>query len=224
MLSTTGVASSDVIVPMVIGLVHPTSVVDIGCGTGAWLSGFKDRGVASVRGVDGTQFDRKTLLIAPDEFIAHDLVMPLAIGRRFDLVISLEVAEHLPPARAATFVAELCGFGDVILFSAAIPCQGGKNHIHEQWPDYWAALFKTHGYIPVDCLRERIWSDPSVLWWYAQNLMFFVRETSLDRYPALKSLRKPGDKVPRLIHPDLWDKKVVIPRIKKARLWSWFRR
>ena len=223
MLSATGGAASDVIVPMVIDLVRPGTVIDIGCGAGAWLATFKACGVTDVLGVDDLRGDRRTMLVDRGEFVPHDLATPFILDRRYDLAVSVEVAEHLSSARAPVFIQELVHLSDVVLFSAAIPYQGGKNHINEQWPDYWAALFKEHGFIPIDCLRERLWSNPAVLWWYAQNLLFYVRETSLDRYPALKELRKPGDPVPSLVHPDLWDKKVGRRKRRKARILSWFR-
>jgi hypothetical protein len=78
----------------------------------------------------------------------------------------------------------LTRLGQVVLFSAAIPHQGGTHHVNEQWPDYWAALFERHAYTVVDAIRPRIWNDPDVEWWYAQNTLLFVHRDSRARVSA----------------------------------------
>lgn len=152
------------------------SALDVGCGLGGWLAAFARHGVDDVLGVDGPHVDRAALSIPPSRFVAHDLNTAIDLGRRFDLVISIEVAEHLEPAAAPRFVADLCRHGDVVLFSAAIPFQGGVGHINEQWPSYWAALFAARGFRPVDAVRAHLWDDPRIMYWYKQNMLLYVRE------------------------------------------------
>lgn len=60
----------------------------------------------------------------------------MTFNRRFDLAMTIEVAEHLTPVRADSFVEDLTRLSDVVLFSAAIPAQGGINHVNEQWQSY----------------------------------------------------------------------------------------
>ncbi len=119
--------SAQEIVPLIVEIVEPRSVIDVGCGTGTWLSVFKDLGIDDVWGVDGDYVDRSLLQIPPERFMARDLAQPFVLDRVFDLVICLEVAEHLPPESAGTFVNSLVKLGPVILFSAAIPHQGGGS-------------------------------------------------------------------------------------------------
>ena len=70
----------------------------------------------------------------------------------------LEVAEHIPPECADIFVESLTwGLAPVIMFSAAVPGQGGTLHLNEQWPAYWASKFAQHGYVLIDCLRPQLW-------------------------------------------------------------------
>jgi len=168
-----------VIVPLVVERLRPRSVVDVGCGLGTWLSVFLENGVADVTGVDGDYVDASRLEIPAERFVAHDLSTPLSLDRRFDLAVSLEVAEHLPADRAAVFVGSLTALAPFVLFSAAIPFQGGTNHVNEQWPEYWAALFEHRGFAAVDCVRREVWSDENVEWWYAQNTLLFVEEGRL---------------------------------------------
>jgi len=179
--------SAKEIVPLVLELIQPRSVIDVGCGVGTWLSVFKECGVRDIIGVDGGYIDKKMLQIPKERFLSFDLREPLRMDRQFDLVVSLEVAEHLPGECAERFVDNLVRLGPVILFSAAIPFQGGEQHINEQWPDYWVKYFQQKGYVVIDCIREKIWQNTNVEMWYAQNILMFVRQDYLKNYPLLKN-------------------------------------
>ena len=163
------------------------SVVDVGCGTGTWVKAFLGRGIERGIGVDGDYVHRNQLRIPESNFVPKDLTLPLSLGERFDLCVSMEVAEHLPASRAASFVQDLTKLAPVVLFSAAIPQQGGTNHINEQWPEYWAELFARQGYRTVDCLRSRLWNDPRVEYFYRQNAFLFAND---EFYAQLESVPK----------------------------------
>src|SRR5262245_20958009 len=152
--------SARIIVPLIMELIGPKSVVDVGCGLGTWLSVFRHHGVERILGIDGDYVNRQRLEIAQHEFFVRDLSSPTPIDRGFDLAVSLEVAEHLPERSADSFVDFLTSLAPVVLFSAAVPCQGGTNHLNEQWPDYWAARFESRGYRTCDYIRDRIWDNP----------------------------------------------------------------
>jgi SAM-dependent methyltransferase len=191
-LDATSLRSARRVVPRVMDLVCPARVVDVGCGRGGWLRVFLDHGVTEVLGVDGDWVDPAGLHIPRVRFQHRDLRQPLEIAGTFDLAVSLEVAEHLPAAQADGFVDGLTRLAPVVLFSAAIPHQGGVGHINEQWPEYWAERFSRHGFLPVDVLRRELWDDPEVAWWYSQNILLFSRE------PRLAGMAGP---TPRLVHP-----------------------
>jgi SAM-dependent methyltransferase len=178
--------SARAVVPVVLEYVQPCSVLDVGCGLGTWLRVFAERGVSEILGVDGDYVRDRGLEIPPERFIAADLSRSLDVGRTLDLVVSLEVAEHLPESAADSFVGNLVRHAPIVLFSAAVPFQGGTGHLNEQWPEWWAARFATHGYVPVDCLRGRIWSHPDVEWWYAQNILFYADRSYLKSNAALR--------------------------------------
>lgn len=177
--------SAEVIVPLVLQLLPVKSVVDVGCGDGSWLAVFQGLGVQDILGIDGDHVERHLLQIPPECFRPMDLAKPFHLDRAFDLVISLEVAEHLPPESGSAFVKSLTEAAPAVLFSAAIPHQGGDNHVNEQWPDKWAALFREHGYMPIDAIRKRVWQNGAVEVWYAQNTLLFARADFVDRNPAL---------------------------------------
>jgi hypothetical protein len=146
--------SAQVVVPIVLQMLHPKSVVDVGRGDGTWLSVFRELGIRETVGLDGDYVDRRQLQIPQDQFEATDLSSPFGLPRTFDLAMSLEVAEHLPPQSAEGFVDCVTQLAPLVLFSAAIPRQGGTQHLNEQWPEYWAALFRARDYLPIDCIRE----------------------------------------------------------------------
>ena len=203
------------IVPHVVQLVSPSSVVDVGCGVGGWLAAFRDQGVKDFLGIDGKWVHLDDLLIAKDNFRRHDLSTPFNVERRFDLAISLEVAEHIPPASAPAFIDSLTRLSDVVLFSAAIPFQGGTNHFNEQWPPYWIEKFGALGFELFDVLRPRFWDHPTIRWWYAQNMLLFVRGSSVKRYPLLEAERTTGDfRGFPLVHPRRWEKQCDPKKVK----------
>jgi SAM-dependent methyltransferase len=179
--------SAKEIVPLVLELVQPRSIIDIGCGAGTWLSVFKEFGIEDICGVDGDYVDAKILKIPKEHFLPLDLSKAFRLDRQFDLVLSLEVAEHLPPESAGIFIDSLTRLGPVILFSAAIPHQGGTQHLNEQWPGYWMEFFQHRGYVVIDCIRKRIWQNTNVESWYAQNVLMFVQKGYLDTHPLLKN-------------------------------------
>ena len=191
--------SARAVVPHVIDLLQPRSVIDVGCGVGAWLAMFAECGVEDMLGVDGDYVDRGRLLIPVDRFVAWDLTTSLQLNRRFDLVVSLEVAEHLPERCASDFVQSLTSLAPVVLFSAAIPFQRGKGHVNEQWPQYWAELFAGEGYVSRDVLRSIFWTHPDVEWWYAQNMVIYARQDSVAHYPGLAGVHSAAP-LP-LVHP-----------------------
>jgi SAM-dependent methyltransferase len=150
-------------------------VVDVGCGVGTWAMAFKDRG-CNVIGLDGDYVREEDLYISPDEFRAVDLNHPPTgeLGT-FDLAVSLEVAEHLKPSSEARFLDFLASLAPSILFSAAIPGQGGKGHFNEQWQSHWIAEFHSRGMACLDVVRPEVWNNPAVKPWYAQNTFLFSR-------------------------------------------------
>lgn len=151
---------------------------------------FAEHGVEDICGIDGDWVPSDMLWIDEERFIAADLTQPLELDRSFDLAISLEVAEHLPESAATTFVRSLCALAPVIAFSAAIPMQGGANHVNEQWPTYWAELFRAEGWLVIDAIRSEIWNNDRVAPWYRQNLLVFVNHDEIDKYPLLAAQRR----------------------------------
>ncbi|MEM7388079.1 MAG: methyltransferase domain-containing protein, partial [Verrucomicrobiota bacterium] len=204
--------SAERIIPILRKWITPNSVLDFGCGNGAWLSAFREAGVSEIFGLDGGYVEETDFLIPPECFRSHDLTHPIDLDRRFDLVMSLEVAEHLPPESAADFVHCLTRHGEIILFSAAIPDQGGLNHLNERWQSYWVKLFQEQGYQVLDPLRPVIWNDRKIRIWYRQNTLLFASPGALLRNSFLQTAAERTDRG-RIdcVHPEMWQEKITNP-------------
>lgn len=182
--------SAKEVVPHILELLQPKSVIDVGCGLGSWLAVFRQHGIQDIVGVDLDSVNRDQLQIPQENFLPFDMNQELHLDRQFDLAMSCEVVGHLPDSAAHKFVKSLTRLAPVVLFSAPIPFQGGPLQINEQWPDYWANFFRKEGYVVVDCLRRRFWQNENIKWWNRQNMLVFVREDRLDDYPQLKKERE----------------------------------
>jgi hypothetical protein len=193
--------SAEIIIDFILKLYKPCSVVDIGCSSGVFLNGFMQKGINDVVGVDGPWIEDEMLLIPKENFIRHDLSKPLNLNRKFDLAICLEVLEHLSLEVSMLVLEELSGLSDIILFSAAIPMQGGTHHINERWPAFWAKNFKKFGYRFVD-VRPFLWNNEDLLPEYKQNMLLYIKsdlyETIVEKFEAYK-IEEPFP----LVHPEV---------------------
>lgn len=211
------VRSAAAVIPVIRSLARIESVLDVGCGRGVWLAEWERHGVRDVAGADGSYVDRASLSIPPERFAAVDLSQPIDLGRRFDLVQCLEVAEHLPDACADTLVDSIVRHGSLVLFSAATPGQGGEHHVNEQSYDYWRGKFAARGYSLFDAVRPLIEGDRRIELWYRLNTLLFA-EGSLDRLkPAALSRRVPDSERVADYSP-LWFRmrRAVLQRIPSA--------
>jgi SAM-dependent methyltransferase len=194
------IRSARTIVPIVCRALQVRSVLDVGCGAGAWLSVYRENGIDDVLGVDGQYVNRDRLLIPAERFQAVDVSRSFDLNRRFDLVQSLEVAEHIPPDASRTMIDNLVRHGSHVLFSAAVPGQGGENHINERTYEFWRALFAAHGFSAYDIVRPRLRSEDNVEPWYAYNTVLYAHATAESALPEdIRRLRVPdGGTIPNV--------------------------
>lgn len=209
------VSSAEETIPVILEMINPSSIVDYGCGNGAWLAVFEKKGINDIIGIDGSHVARQQLLISPEKFLAHDLEEEFNIERTYDLALCLEVGEHIPATSAPTFISSLCKLSNVILFSAAIPGQGGRDHCNEQYPEYWIHLFSKHGYSPYDALRFKIWDNTKINAYYRQNILFFVNDKSKANFPLI--IKNDREILP-LVHPDYLERKELENKLHKKAL------
>lgn len=188
---------------------RPDSVLDLGCGRGIWLATAAKFGARRLRGFDGAWARDTGLVSDAIDFSAIDLDRELpGSAERSDLAICLEVAEHLAADRAEPLVEWLTNAAPVVLFSAAIPGQGGTGHRHERWPSYWIELFRACGHERIDALRPSLWHDESIEPYYRQNMLLFVaRGHASIGLDSLRAIERPIDD---LVHPILFERKAAV--------------
>jgi hypothetical protein len=192
-LASFAARSAEQIVPLLTTVLPIDSVADFGCGEGAWLSVWRKAGI-TVMGIDGPYVDRQHLMIDGNEFRTADLSQRIDLGRRFDLVQSLEVAEHIPRQRAADFIGVLTDHGPLVMFSAAVPGQGGAHHINEQPLEYWREKFGDRGYVAIDYIRPQIVDNLRIQHWYRHNIVLYAEERHLASLPdRVRAFQVPGN-------------------------------
>lgn len=157
----------------------PHSLLDVGCGTGTWIRAAKEAGVQKCFGVDGVNIAAADLLFPEADFLVQDLTKPWNLQQRFDVVLCLEVGEHLDAIHAVNLVHSLTQHADTVYFSAACPDQPGQHHVNCQWPAYWQELFNRNGFACSDHIRWQIWDREEIEPWYRQNLFQAVKNEEL---------------------------------------------
>lgn len=203
-------SSARAIIPIIQEYYKFESVADFGCADGVWLSVFNELGVDDYIGFDGPWINQDQLLIPRDRFMSIDFSDKLPkIGRRFDLCSCIEVIEHIQDKQGAQLVDYLCNLSDVILFSAAVPYQGGEGHVNERRQSYWMSKFYKNGFLPYEIFRERVWNDKSVNVIYKQNMFLYVSKNVINILSDLVPFRISQSHFLDIIHPDLYEARVT---------------
>jgi len=215
--------------PIIFPSEFPRSVLDVGCGTGTWLRAAIDLGAGEILGIDGVPIAPEDLLFDARFFNNRDLTTYFDLGRKFDVALCLEVAEHLDEQFAPTLIATLTRHSDYVVFSAACPNQPGQHHVNCQWPSFWQGLFNEHGFACYDDLRWKIWDNEKIEPWYRQNLFTAKRIPDLaGREARIRSVIHPEIAALqiRVFRPEVFPSLLAVapakqyPRLFAGAIWS----
>ena len=180
------------ILPILFKYYKPNSIIDVGCGIGSWLKAGYELGVNNINGIDCNNIDNEHLLVSRNNIRILNLETNNNINNeRYDLAISLEVAEHLDVKYSEHFIKTLTTYSDVILFSAAIPYQKGEHHVNCQPPQFWCDIFLQYGYTCFDFRNEikHLWYELTTP--YSQNILLFAKSNMLYLFKDLEQTNRP---------------------------------
>lgn len=165
--------------------------------------------IGNCLGIDQHDYSSEYMLISQENYLKYDLRNPLSLTRKYDIAISVEVAEHIDNKYAKIFIGNLCRHSDVILFSAALPNQGGTGHINEQPCSYWKQIFEKYKYRAIDCIRPVFWNDDTIEIWYRNNSILYVNERLYNDFIKI---------IPMQVHPlDIVHPEMLARILKKER-------
>jgi SAM-dependent methyltransferase len=169
--------SAPAIAASIVNDLSPRTAIDVGCGTGALLTKLRDAGCRVVgleyAGAAREMCRERGLDVRPFDIARH----ALDYAQMCDVAISMEVAEHLPAQVADRYVDLLARLGKTVVFTAALPGQGGTDHVNEQPHEYWIRKFQER-----DCALDwtltsrwrQSWKESGdVQSWYYNNLLVF---------------------------------------------------
>jgi hypothetical protein len=211
-----GTEGPKVALPIILRGKTPNSLIDVGCGIGTWMAAAVDAGITDVRGLDGVIAPTEQLVVPPELITEQDFRQDWRLGRRFDVALCLEVAEHLDEETGDRLVASLCEHSELVIFSAAAPFQEGDHHVNCQWPAYWQEKFNREGFACEDSIRWTLWDNTQIDPWYRQNLFIAYKSQEAGAEEKIRSVYHP-EMVPYLV-PALVFPKQFAKRSKKKLL------
>jgi hypothetical protein len=132
------------IAEQIVARIAPATVLDAGCAMGMVVEALRDSGVEAF-GVDVSEYAIANVREDVRPFCRVGSILD-PFPRRYDLVVCIEVLEHLPPRDAERAVANFVASTDDVLFSSTPKDFKETTHFNVQPPEWWAELFARHGF------------------------------------------------------------------------------
>ena len=122
-------------------------VLDAGCAMGLLVEALVARGI-DAHGVDISEY---AIAQAAPAVAGRCLVRSLnsadAFDGRYDLIVCIEVLEHMPADEARAALAGICAHTSDVLFSSSPTDFGETTHVNVQPPEAWAEAFAREGFL-----------------------------------------------------------------------------
>lgn len=175
-INKTEIAQAKAIAKRITELYNPKSVIDIGCGTGLYLSPF----TCDKCGVDisPNAFDQEVLMVDRGLVSIDDLRVPRNVYLTYDVTICFEVLEHIGSEYADILVDNISQYSNTIILTASPPGQAGLNHVNCQPQKYWDEKFEARGFHrDYHDEFQLVWAVHQVehTIWLVRNLMVYKK-------------------------------------------------
>lgn len=175
-----GLSMAEWFIPLLIKQFNPTSLADVGCGTGHYLKVAKNMGIKEIFGIEGSDSAFEQMLVGKEYVRQGDLRDKIGGLKKYDLVISIEVAEHIDEEYVDNYLFNLSSLSNRILMTAAPPGQGGTAHVNEKPHSWWIEKFKNIQYEfdkqSTDLFRKGVAQAIGFKTdWFEPNIMVFKK-------------------------------------------------
>lgn len=150
-------------------------IIDLGCGPGIYVDEMVNLGLNAT----GYEPDTRTLKYSKN--VRNKSLFE--VEDPSDLVIFMEVAEHIPSDRNDEIVESIfrnMKDDGVLIWTAAVPGQGGDGHINCQTKDFWLKKLEKAGLVNDEEIQENLLnfvkSDPNTMGWFLNNLIVMKKK------------------------------------------------
>jgi len=163
----------------IVSMFQPKSILDLGCGIGSYLEGALEGGCKDLYGIELNYDKAKKYITKNISFYikSGDITKELNLKKKFDCVLSIEVAEHVEMSQVSFFINNIIRYAEkYILFTAAPPGQPGRGHINLKKKNFWIKYIEDKGVTYKDEIVQqcvKAWSDFNTPLYILQNLMVF---------------------------------------------------
>ncbi|MBQ7732160.1 MAG: class I SAM-dependent methyltransferase [Lentisphaeria bacterium] len=134
-----------------VNLLHPATVLDVGCACGHLVSAFRDNGVEAY-GIDSSSYALDHVRAEHRGFVCRaalpDISLPDSFPKKYDLVTFIEVIEHIREIHNHEAITALSRFSDTVLFSSTPDDFDEPTHINVHPISFWCAEFAKAGFYP----------------------------------------------------------------------------
>ncbi len=128
----------------IVNRIQPRRVLDAGCALGLLVEALRDRGV-DADGIDLSSYAIANVSESTKPFCRRGSIAD-EFAERYDLIVSIEVVEHMPVREGEKAIANMCRHADDVLLSSSPLDHREPSHVNVQPPEYWAELFAREGF------------------------------------------------------------------------------
>ena len=125
--------------------IKPITVLDAGCAMGFLVESLRNRNIEAF-GIDTSEFAIQNVLPEIKPFCWVGSITEQFPQEKYDLIVCIEVLEHLPTSQAEKTIANFCNHSDLVLFSSTPVDYKEASHLNVNPVEYWTKLFARNNF------------------------------------------------------------------------------